>query len=111
MPNEKPSYSFIDVNTSDIAYCTNCEKVGYRIKLGERVYPEGEQIPEDHDQWCQCHRCGKIYAIHERKQAGQFSYFKDTVKDPFESGSQFESTKKRKHKNRLNDYKEREEDI
>ena len=104
------NYSFIDINTSEIAICQNCEKVGLRIKLGERTYEENTPIPEDHDNWCQCPRCGKLYAIYERKQEGAFSYFKDTVSNPFEDTAKFEAVKKRKPINRLTHYKDREEE-
>ena len=111
MPREKGNFSFIDVNTSDVAYCPNCEKIGLKIKLKERLYEDGKPIPEDNDNWCQCHRCGLILGIYQRKQEGQFSYFKETVSNPFDTTSKFEASKKRKKKDRLDSYKEREEDL
>ena len=95
------SFSFIDVDSGNIAYCSNCEKAGIQSRLQDLIILEGQDPKPDADNWCQCHRCGKIYPIYERKQEGQFSYFKDVVTNPFDSTSTFESVKKRKHKDRL----------
>jgi hypothetical protein len=42
-----------------------------RSILGNRIYLPDEfgntVIPPDADKWCQCHRCGTIYARHEAK--------------------------------------------
>lgn len=108
----KNPYSFIDINTGDVAYCENCQKVGIQSKLQDLIVEEDKPLQADADQWCQCHRCFKKYAIYERKQQGQFSYFKDTVTNPFDSTSTFEAVKKRdiKKYNRLKDYKQEAND-
>ena len=106
----KPSnYSFVDINTGDVAYCPNCEKVGIQSKL-EDLIQDDKPLQADADQWCQCHKCFKKYPIYERKNQGQFSYFKDTVTNPFDSTSTFEAVKKRdiKKYNRLKDYKDKD---
>lgn len=98
----KPSsYSFINIDTGDVAYCPNCLTAGIQSKLGDLI--DDGNLQADADQWCQCHQCGKKYPIYERKQQGQFSYFKDTVTNPFDSTSTFEAVKKRdiKKYNRL----------
>lgn len=103
------SFSFIDVDTGDVAYCPHCKRGGVESKLQDLIQTDNPK--PDADNWCQCYRCGKIYPIYERKQEGQFSYFKDVVSNPFDSTSTFESVKKRdiKKYNRLKDYRDKED--
>ena len=101
----KNNFEFIDINTTDIAYCPNCLKAGLQNKLGDLINTE----QADADNWCQCHHCGKKYPIYEKKQEGAFSYFKDVVDNPFDSTSQFSGIGKRKYKNRLNDFRDKNE--
>ena len=98
----KDNFAFIDLESGDVAYCENCLKAGIQSKLGDLIQDENGNIQADADNWCQCHRCGRKYPIYEKKQQGQFSYFKDTVDNPFDSTAQFESGKKRKYRDRLN---------
>lgn len=106
--SRKSNYSFIDVGTNEIAYCPRCATVGLKIKLGERLYEEGQPIPEDHDNWCQCHRCGEIIPLYEILSDTEYEPIINLPDNPFDSGSKFESTKKRNNKNRLNDYRDNE---
>jgi len=47
-------------------FCPHCEKYSdMKNKLGPRILEKVKPIPEDHDSWVQCYKCGNIYDIHE----------------------------------------------
>jgi hypothetical protein len=64
-----------------------------RSKLGNRIYlldSSGQTvIPQDVDQWRQCHLCGSIYARYEVKKEADITPFAESVEsdNPFDFGS------------------------
>ena len=48
--------------------CPNCLKYDMIVKLGPRIFPNGEKPPVDNDLFRQCHQCGEIYQLYEIEQ-------------------------------------------
>ena len=67
-------------------YCNNCEKYGFKVRLLNRIYPEGEPIAPDKDQWRMCHDCGSIFAVYELEKETMVTDAIDTIDNPFDIG-------------------------
>jgi hypothetical protein len=67
-----------------IYYCKDCLEYGFKIRLKNRLYPEGETIPFDHDQWRQCHDCGLIVPVYELEKETEIKDVVETVNNPFD---------------------------
>lgn len=61
-----------------------CLDYGFKIPLRNRIYPEGEQIPIDHDQYKQCHECGLIVPIYELQKESEIKDVVETVDNPLD---------------------------
>jgi len=98
----KEHISYIDYNEDDPEpiYCPYCEKVGVKVKLQPRVYPENEPLPYDADQWLQCYTCGKIIPIYAGKLDVEYGPVVDMVETHFDVGSKFAGTDRRSKKRR-----------
>jgi len=96
----KNTISYIDYNEDDPepVYCPRCDKVGLKVKLGPRTYPENEPIPYDADQWLECHTCGRTIAVHEAKLDVEYGPVVDMVETHFDVGSRFAGTDRRSKK-------------
>lgn len=74
-----------DDDESDIdhitSYCEKCNSYGFLSELGPRIYPEGQPIPHDSDNWLQCYRCGTIISTVHAKHENEFG----TIIDPPEN--------------------------
>jgi hypothetical protein len=73
MTRRKTVVSIFDSDDDDsdhiTSYCPRCEKYGFYTLLGERIYDINQEIPSDHDNWLQCHKCGTIVArVHAKRQ-------------------------------------------
>jgi hypothetical protein len=67
---KRSEIEIIDFNegeTETVYCCGHCVKFGFYVPLTNRVYPEGQPIPVDHDQWLQCLNCGLIVTIYEAR--------------------------------------------
>lgn len=60
-------------------------RYGFQVPLRNRIYPEGEPVPKDKDQWRQCHDCGTIYPIYELQKESQIKDVVETVDNPFQT--------------------------
>ena len=71
-----------DEDESDIdhitSYCEKCNSYGFLSELAPRIYPEGQPIPHDSDNWLQCYRCGTIISKVHAKHENEFG----TIIDP-----------------------------
>ena len=56
-----------DEDDTKKSYCKHCLEFGFKVQLRNRLYPDNEPIPVDHDQWRQCHECGLIVPVYEHK--------------------------------------------
>ena len=72
-----------------VSYCRKCLEYGFRVKLKNRIYPKGQPIPPDNENWLQCHSCGEVYPIYEKKNEAMIKDFVETVDNPFDSGNMF----------------------
>lgn len=75
----------------EIAYCQRClEMANIRSKLQGRVYLPDENgktiVPEDHDKWRQCHRCGSVYPRYNVKQESQLVDVVEPLHNPHDFG-------------------------
>ena len=64
----RPSISTVDFyeeSHEKISYCSHCLEYNIQVPLKNRIYPEGQPIPVDHDSWVQCHECGSIFSVNE----------------------------------------------
>ena len=101
MVQRKPIFSFIEDDEPELVNCPYCEKVGTKIRLVPRVYPEDHPAPYDADNWLQCTNCGRVIPVVDTKQDVEYGPVVDMVESKFESGSQFASTTPRKKKKRV----------
>ena len=77
---------YIDGNDdSKKSYCKHCEQYGFKSILRNRIYPNIEPIPVDHDQWRQCHECGLIVPIYELQKESEIKDVIETTENPFDS--------------------------
>ena len=56
--------------------------MGRRVALVE--YPDGQAIPADYGNWLQCHKCGHIFPIYEKKNEPVIQDFTETFDNPFD---------------------------
>jgi hypothetical protein len=89
--------------------CKHCLEYGFKVPLQNRIYPEGEPVPADKDQWKQCLDCGTIFAIHEIELESQIKNVVETTDNPFDSGVEFlgvdsRTSRRKKRKQQQDDY-------
>jgi hypothetical protein len=80
---------FSDNDEQPKSYCKECLKFGFFVPLKNRIYPEGEQIPIDHENWKQCHECGSIVPVYEIEKESSIKDVVETVDNPFDVGTSF----------------------
>jgi len=86
----RPKYGIVDINEVEgeeddkISFCKHCLESGFQVPLKGRIYPEGQSIPNDSDQWMQCHECGEIYADYEIQKEPVIYDFVETIDNPFD---------------------------
>jgi hypothetical protein len=64
----KERIEIVDFNEGEletVSCCSHCVKFGFMVPLKNRICPDNEPIPVDHDQWLQCHECGLLVPIYE----------------------------------------------
>jgi len=83
----KKFIEFLD--ETDIRYCRHCLDYGFSSVLKNRVYPEGEPIPSDHENYLQCHECGSIVPVHETEKEATLKDIVSTTDNPFDAGKSF----------------------
>lgn len=103
------SEEFID--EEDNYYCRHCLEFGFKVKLRNRVYPEGEPIPVDHDQFRQCLDCGLIVPIYELERESKIQDVVSVSDNPFEDGKLFLGIDSRSARRRARKAKENFGDI
>jgi hypothetical protein len=87
-------------------YCKHCIQFGFTVQLRNRIYPDNEPIPVDHENWLQCHECGQIYPTYNIEMESTIKDVVETVDNPFDSGRDFlgidsRKLKKRRQKDRM----------
>ena len=93
----------------EASYCAHCLDYGFKVPLQNRIYPEGEPVPADKDQWRQCVDCGTVYAVYELEKESQIKNVVETIDSPFDSGVDFLGVDRRvlgkkKRKQQVDDY-------
>jgi hypothetical protein len=78
------------------------------VPLKNRIYPDNEPIPVDHDQWKQCLECGLIVPIYEIEKESSIKDVVETVANPFDTGTSFLGIDKRTSMGGKNARKKRE---
>jgi hypothetical protein len=78
-----------DNDDSIISYCKHCIKFGFQVRLKNRIYPDGESIPVDHENYKQCHECGLIVPVYELEKEAEIKDVVETVDNPFDVGTSF----------------------
>lgn len=91
---------FSDTDEKNISYCKHCLEYGFQVILRNRIYPEGEPVPPDHENWKQCHECGLIVPIYELQKESEIKDVVETVDNPFDIGTSFLGVDSRKLRNR-----------
>ena len=90
-----------------VYWCRHCLEYNFKIPLRNRVYPDNEPIPVDHDQWRQCLECGLIVPVYELQKESEIKDVLDTVTNPFDLakdsilGVDNRQTTKKKRRSRL----------
>ena len=98
-------FSSDDFNDNEkiISYCKHCLQYNLRVPLKNRIYPNNEPIPVDHENWLQCHECGSVIPVYEIEKESSIKDVVETSDNPFDSGKEFlgiDSRKARKKKQR-----------
>jgi hypothetical protein len=71
------------------SHCRECMKYGFFVPLKNRIYPDNEPIPVDHDQFLQCHECGTIVPIYEIEKQSKITDVKEITDNPFDIGTSY----------------------
>ena len=99
----------IDFNEGDdnddekISYCKHCLEYNLKVPLKNRIYPNNEPIPVDHENYRQCHECGLIVPVYELEKESSIKDVVETSDNPFDQGKEIlgiDSRKARKKKQR-----------
>jgi hypothetical protein len=78
-----------DTDNEKISYCKHCLEYGFQVRLKNRIYPDNEPIPVDHDQFLQCHECGLIVPVYEIEKEASIKDVIETSDNPFDIGTSF----------------------
>jgi hypothetical protein len=110
---------FSEKEDEKISYCKECLKFGFSVPLKNRIYPDGESIPVDNENFLQCYECGTIVPVYELEKESQIKDVVEISDNPFDVAKdsfvgidrRTSSTGKRKKRlkdrdNALNDIKE-----
>lgn len=97
MISRRSRYGIVDFSEGDnddndsekISYCKHCLEYGFMVPLKNRIYPDNEPIPVDHDQWRQCHKCGLMILVYELEKEASIKDVVETVDNPFDIGTSF----------------------
>lgn len=90
MINRRQRYGIVDFNEGNsednetVYYCSHCEKYGFKVRLTNRIYPDGEPIPQDSSNWLQCMECGNIVPIYELEKEASIKNLVETADNPFD---------------------------
>jgi hypothetical protein len=89
----------------DNYYCRHCLEFGFKVRLRNRIYPEGEPIPPDHENYRQCHECGLIVPVYELEKEASIKDVVEISDNPFDTGKSFlgidsRSTRRKARKNK-----------
>ncbi len=57
---------------------------GFLVPLKNRIYPEGQPIPSDSDQFLQCYECGLVVPIYEFEKESSIKDVVETSDNPFD---------------------------
>jgi hypothetical protein len=123
--NRRSRYEIVDFSEDDnddekFSYCKHCLDYGFQIRLKNRIYPENDPIPVDHDQFMQCHECGTIVPVYEIEKESSIKDVVETSDNPFDIGTSFlgidsrtliggkNARKKRERQKALEDIKDHE---
>jgi hypothetical protein len=85
MTRRKAAFTAIaDDDDEDIpvSYCPSCKDYGFNRLMGERVYPNGEPKPSDHDSWLCCHSCGLLLPKYQAKRLDEITGIKEPDNNP-----------------------------
>ena len=80
----------IDFNEGDdnddekISYCKHCLEYNLKVPLKNRIYPNNEPIPVDHENYRQCHECGLIVPVYELEKESSIKDVVETSDNPFD---------------------------
>jgi len=80
------------------------------VPLKNRIYPNGEPVPVDHDQFLQCHECGLIVPVYEIEKEASIKDVIETSDNPFDLGKDFLGIDSRTSIGGKNARKKREKD-
>jgi hypothetical protein len=89
MINRRSRAGMVDFSEGDNddsikSYCKHCLSFGFSVPLKNRIYPQGEPIPSDSDQFLQCHECGLIVPIYEIEKESMIKDVVETSDNPFD---------------------------
>ena len=80
---------FSEKEVEKFSYCKECLKFGFSVPLKNRIYPEGQPIPADHENWLQCYECGTIVPVYEIEKESRLKDVVETTDNPFDTGKDF----------------------
>jgi hypothetical protein len=93
MINRKSRVGIVDFSEDKedekISYCKECLEYGFSVPLKNRIYPNNEPIPPDHENFLQCHECGLIIPVYELEKESSIKDVVETSDNPFDTGKDF----------------------
>jgi hypothetical protein len=60
-----------------VSYCPRCKEYGFNNIMKERIYPNGEPKPSDHENWLHCWTCNTIVAKVHAQRLDEISGIKE----------------------------------
>jgi hypothetical protein len=89
-----------DKEDEKISYCKECLKFGFSVPLKNRIYPNNEPIPPDHESWKMCYECGSLVPVHELQRESEIKDVTEPTNNPFDQGKEFLGIDSRKARNK-----------
>jgi hypothetical protein len=97
-----------DKEDEKISYCKNCLEYGFSVPLKNRIYPNNEPVPVDHENYKQCYECGLIVPVYELEKESKLQDVIEVTNNPFDQGKDFLGIDKRTSVGGKNARKKRE---
>ncbi len=97
--NRKSRAEIVDFSEKEVekfSYCKHCLEYNIKVPLKNRIYPNNEPTPVDHENYLQCYECGTIVPVYEIEKEASIKDVVSTTDNPFDSGKDFQGIDSRK---------------
>lgn len=95
---------FTEDEPEQVQYCKHCLEFNVYSPLKDRIYPDGQEVQPEKENWRMCYECGSVYAVYELEKQSKIKNAVETISSPLESGSEFLAVDFRNRKKRLQEF-------